>query len=89
MRPAGQARIALLAVLQAGNVGAFDVLANAAGVPAHQARQTLGNMRREGVVQSRRHANDCIAPQRVRAVYALASHSSPFDALAYMRQAWR
>jgi len=90
MRPAGQARIALLAVLQAGTVGAFDALAHAAGVPVVQARQTLWNMRREGIVAAKRDTANSLAPQRQCAIYALApANDSPFDALAFARQAWR
>lgn len=92
MRPSGQARIALLAVLQAGTVGAFDALAHAAGVPVVQARQTLGNLRREGVVAAKRDAQHCHVPQRARAVYSLArepAFDSAFDALSFTRQVWR
>lgn len=91
MRPAGYARIALLASLQAGVVGTFDALARHAGVPEHQARQTLGNLRREGVVCARRcHVASTVAatpPQRARAVYAPAP--PVFDALGFMQQVWR
>lgn len=91
MRPAGSARLALLALLQAGAVGTFDALANYARVPEHQARHTLKNLSREGVVVARRNATaGGIFPQRQRAVYAAASaNDSPFDSLNFARQVWR
>lgn len=91
MRPAGNARLALLAVLQAGASGTFDALARYAQVPERQAQQTLWHLSREGVVIARRNATaGGIFPQRQRAIYApAAANDSPFDSLNFARQVWR
>ena len=97
MRPAGNARLALLAVLQAGAVGTFDALANYARVPERQAQQTLWDLRREGVVVARRNATaGGIFPQRQRAEYVHytavafgAANDNAFDSLSFARQVWR
>jgi DNA-binding IscR family transcriptional regulator len=80
----------LLAALQAGAVGTFDTLARHAGVPEMQARQTLGNMRREGVIATQRPAaTGSTFPQRLRAIYTPASNDTAFDVLSFARQVWR
>lgn len=91
MRPAGYARLALLAALQAGSTGTFEALALRAGVPERQARQTLGNLRREGVIQAHRPTCHAIAqPQRLRAIYAPVNpHNQPIDVLRFAAVAWR
>ena len=92
MRPAGPARLALLAVLQAGAVGTFDALARQAQVPVSQARQTLKNLRYQGAVDSiRPSAHNCGQPQRARAIYQQAANDGAcaFDALSFVRQVWR
>lgn len=90
MRPAGQTRAALLAVIHAGTSGTFDALARYAKVPERQAQQTLWDLRREGVVVARRNATaGGIFPQRQRAIYTPAANDAPFDALNFARQVWR
>lgn len=92
MRPAGPVRIALLAVLQTGAVGTFDVLARHVGAPERQARQVLWDLRREGRVAAIRPAPaGSVFPQRERAIYcrAAANDGVAFDALGFARQAWR
>lgn len=97
MRPAGSARLALLAVLQAGTSGTFDALARYAKVPERQAQQTLWDLRREGVVVARRNAAaGGIFPQRQRAEYVHytscafgAANDKVFDSLNFARQVWR
>lgn len=91
MRPAGQVRVALLAVLQAGIVGTFDVLARHANVPESQARQTLWDLRREGLATSSRpRPIGAGRPQHLRAIYAPAANDGgPFDPVSFARQVWR
>jgi len=93
MRPCGQVRIALLAVLQAGIAGTFCELARQAQVPELRARQTLKELRRAGVVAAIRPAMPNSAfPQRSRAIYsqpAANDDDAPFDTLSFARQAWR
>lgn len=89
MRPAGAARLTILALLQGGTVGSFDAIASAAALPEQQAINTLKNLRREGLVRpvgrDTRH--------RRRVVYAPAAACEPFDALAdaasHLRTVWR
>ena len=87
-RPMGPVRAALLTVLQQGVVGTFDALARHTGLPVHQVRCTLRNLRREGVVAyTRPH---CAAqPQRARAIYHPASTTPAFDALRFVAGVWR
>lgn len=88
-RPASYARLALLAALQAGAIGTFDAMARHAGVPERQARQTLANLRRAGVVQCHRPDCQASAPQRTRHIYAPAAPAHHIDALRFVAQAWR
>lgn len=92
MRP-GSARVALLAVLQAGVVGTFDAIAHQAGIPAHQARTTLWNLRREGHICAHPMPADASAGAgRPRVAYEVAQSrpdALPFDSLAFARHAWR
>lgn len=88
-RPASYVRLALLAALQAGAVGTFDAIARHAGVPERQARQTLANLRRAGVVQSHRPDCTACAPQRTRHIYAPSQPSPHIDALRFVAAAWR
>lgn len=95
MRPAGCARIALLAALQAGAVGTFDVLARHAGVPERQARYTLANLSRECIAKVQRHRGCGVFPQRAKAIYSYNDAAlnlppeRPLDALSFARQVWR
>ena len=93
MRPHGSARLALLAVIQSGGSGAYHELARQAQVPEHQARHTLCNLRRFGVIDSIRPPDQPgQRPQSVRVIYTLAANDAqaqPFDALTFMRQVWR
>jgi len=87
-RPMGPVRAALLAVLQQGVVGTFDALAQHTGLPAHQVRHTLYNLRREGVVATSRPT--CLSqPQRARAIYHPANTTPAFDALRFVADVWR
>ena len=92
MRPAGTARVALVAVLQAGVVGHCEVIAQRAGVPTTQARYTLKNLCREKVAAAVRPGyTQGGAVGRPRVLYALhvpASHN-PVAALASAVSAWR
>lgn len=92
MRPAGAARAALLAVLQAGFVGHCEVIARQAGVPHHQARRTMENLCREQVAAV--HGRQPLADGRAgrpRALYGLAKtdRADPVATLASAMQAWR
>lgn len=92
MRPAGSARVALLALLQAGMVGQVDAFAARAGIPPTQARRTLVNLCREEVAQSAPCAESCGAVGRPRVVYAAAvseAERNPFDSLNFARLVWR
>jgi len=93
-RPAGPVRLALLAALRAGVVGTFDAMARHAGVPPEKARITLDSLRREGVACSWQiDIAGCPAKRRVGrppVVYGPpVVDCGPFDALAFVRQAWR
>jgi predicted ArsR family transcriptional regulator len=91
MRPPGQCRQALLAVIGAGVTGTFDALARHAQVPERKAQQTLWDLRREGLVVAQRCAAACdIAPQRQRAIYTPSTaNDSQFNSLNFARQVWR
>lgn len=93
MRPHGSARRALLAVLQSGGSGAYHELARQADIPERQARHTLSNLRRVGMIDSVRPAvQPGQRPQSARVIYLRAANDAqaqPFDALAFMRQVWR
>jgi predicted ArsR family transcriptional regulator len=86
-------RAALLAVMHSGVVGTFDVIAHHAGIPAHQARTTLWDMRRAGYVSS--HPLPPVSRVRAgrpRVVYGVAQMhptAQPIDSLAFACQAWR
>jgi hypothetical protein len=83
------ARRMLLAVLQSGTFGTFDVLAACTGLPCHTVRQTLSNMRKAGQVRALRNTT-CHKPQSARAVYCLgAPEPERFDALQFVSQVWR
>lgn len=92
MKP-GSARAALLAVLRSGVVGTFDAIAHHAGIPAHQARITLWNLRREGHVCAHPLPSGPSARAgRPRVAYGVADFAQtaqPFDSLAFACQAWR
>lgn len=88
-RPASFARRALLSALASGAVGTFDAIAQHAGVPPHQARRTLDNLRRAGLVCSQRPDTECVHPQRTRHIYAPSQPSQHIDALRWVAQAWR
>jgi len=88
-RPMSHARRMLLAVLQSGTFGTFDVLAACTGLPCHTVRQTLSNMRQAGQVRALRNTT-CHKPQSARAVYCLAPpEPERFDALQFVSQVWR
>lgn len=88
-RPASFARRALLSALAGGAVGTFDAIAQHAGVPPHQARRTLDNLRRAGLVRSQRPDIECAQPQRTRHIYAPSQPSQHIDALRWVTQSWR
>lgn len=92
MRPAGQCRLVLLAALQSGAVGTFDVLARHAGVPEREARYTLANLRRERVIDAQhQHRAGAAQPQRLRVIYHQAAANDAhiaLDALSFARQVW-
>jgi hypothetical protein len=90
-RPTSHARRLLLAVLQSGTFGTFDVLAACTGLPCHIVRQTLSNMRQAGQVRTVRNTT-CHKPQSSRAIYCLAPpepETERFDALQFVSQVWR
>jgi hypothetical protein len=88
-RPTSQARRLLLAVLQSGTFGTFDVLAACTGLPCQTVRQTLSNMRQAGQVRALRNTT-CHKPQSTPAISRLAPpEPERFDALQFVSQVWR
>lgn len=95
MRTQTQVRQALARKLHAGATGTFEVLAELAFVPPHQAQRVLHGMCCEGcvVVVGRAALGRSGRP---RAVYGLpdpadqaAAARGRFDALSFVRQVWR
>lgn len=90
----GAARLALLRALQSGVCGAYEAFARHAGISPNQARRTLCNMRREGLVVTHPIPADAglRSVGRPRVLYQAAgplSAARSVDPLAFVRQVWR
>jgi predicted ArsR family transcriptional regulator len=92
MKP-GNARIAMLYVLQSGFIGAAHEVAQQSGIPLRQARNTLQNLRRDGHVFTHHKPNSkSTRVGRPHARYGAAKwrlEASPIDLLVATLQAWR
>lgn len=83
-------RATLLALLQAGAKGTFDVLARQAGLPERQARRTLENLCRERIAASHGKQPGQRRVGRPRTIYG-PPHPvvCSADVLSFARQVWR
>jgi predicted ArsR family transcriptional regulator len=88
-RPAGPVRRALLQALEAGITGTYEALAAVAGVDAADARATLKEIRRAGLVCGRNRQRRTGRPGAAPAIYGRPGHEAAMDSLGHVLQVWR
>ena len=87
--PPGDVRKALVEALRSGVSGTFDTLACRVGVDRLEARRTLSNLRRDGVVVALGAEQGERRVGRPRLVYGVACNEPSFDALGHLCRGWR